>query len=63
MDKGLYEFLVREFEFIAENANQEEEIYTKEGIKKTLEWLNHNDIGLYQVIEDYLADAYQSVNE
>ena len=41
MDKGLYEFLVREFEFIAENANQEEEIYTKEGIKKIFEFFEH----------------------
>jgi hypothetical protein len=63
MEKGLYEFLVQEFEFIAENANDEEEVYTEEGIKKTLEWLDNNDLGLYQVIEDYLADAYQSVNE
>lgn len=64
MEKGLNEFLVHEFDFMAENANQEdEEVYTEEGIKKTLEWLENNDLGLYQVIEDYLANAYQKVNE
>ena len=63
MEKGLNEFLVHEFDFMAENANQEdEEVYTEEGIKKTLEWLEDNDLGLYQVIEDYLADVYQKVN-
>lgn len=62
MEKGLYEFLVQEFEFIAENANDEEEVYTEEGIKKTLEWLDNNDLGLYQMLDDYLMDAYNSVN-
>lgn len=63
MDKSLYEFLVHEFDFMAENANQEdEEVYTEEGIKKTLEWLEDNDLGLYQVIDDYLANVYQKVN-
>ena len=62
MEKGLYEFLVQEFEFIAENANDEEEVYTEEGIKKTLEWLENNDLGLYQMLDDYLMDAYNSVN-
>lgn len=63
MEKCMYEFLVHEFDFMAENANQEEEVYTEEGIKRTLEWLDNNDLGLYQVIEDYLADAYNSVND
>ena len=62
MEKSMYEFLVHEFDFMAENANQDEEVYTEEGIKRTLEWLDDNDLGLYQVIEDYLADVYKNVN-
>lgn len=62
MEKCLYEFLVHEFDEIAVNANEDEEVYTEEGIKKTLEWLNYNDDGLYQMIDDYLADAYRCVN-
>lgn len=60
MEKELYEYLVNEFDILADN--DEEEPLTEEGIKKTLEWLEGNGGGLYQVMDDYLMDAYKIAN-
>lgn len=61
MENNMINLLKMEFDFIAENGNQEEEVYTEEGIKKTLDYIDRK-YGFWQALDELLMEAYEVAN-